>query len=55
MRMSSQGGGIVSRWQGARLDNEGLQSYIYHGYNEWKTILKKKTYSLALNDERQFL
>lgn len=39
MRMegSDQSGGIVSRQQGARLDNEVLQG-IYHGYNEWKNI-----------------
>lgn len=28
MEESSQSGGIVSRRQGARLDNEGLQMYI---------------------------
>lgn len=39
MRMEGpdQSGGIVSRRQGSRLDNEGLEG-IFHGYNEWKTI-----------------
>lgn len=44
-----QGGGIVSRRQGVRLDNEGRVTGIMSG-----KIFRERRHSLALKHERQF-